>query len=405
MTRGYPAKREGHQSRLSNVSKDFAKEPLRLSHTTVRDGPRLSQRARAEPVGFRDQKGSAVVISVSTYDNIGTELPNTKSDGMAVALALRRAGWDVSEGDDVTSKAFLDLIDQTLLTGAKDPESFGTMFLLYFAGHGAESEGLKLAFADSSSAMSSWIGVDAIVQHLAKTYRGSSASLVLILDCCRSGPSNPLARELARPQSGWGAITVFYVCGPGGVALENEGRGYLTRSFLRHLECHPGISEACHSEIIQLLCSVVEDVHRTTRGRQTPCIVTFGRDDRGLLSWPRRTRRTILVTCMTMWATWALLLATWALLPWLLHHGFGTLAIVLWWYILVLTFGLPLWILGLAFLCLRLLCMVLNCIIRWKKSFSWRAALRALPLVLLLIGLSFVREASGALGRGAPTSN
>ena len=341
---GFDSGDSRHQSSLSTVSRD----PLRLSYSnaTAGDGWRASERVR-----------SAVVISVSKYEQFGTQLPNAKSDGAAVALALRRTGWDVSEGDDVSRKALFDLIDQTLLTRANEPESFGAMFLLYFAGHGAESEGLKLACADSSSEMSSWLGLDAIVRHLAESYRGSSASLFLILDCCRSSPSSKPARELTWPQSTWGSITVFYACGPGGCAFEDEGRGRVTRSFLQHLECPPGmVSNAGHSEIIQLLSSVGKDVHRTTRGRQRPCIATLKR-------WPSWLVSGIEIALLA-WVKLAALGWLVLFLDHLLYHGYGALSIVIWAY--------ALW-------CLFVCCTFVCCL--WRSS--WQGKRRMLRMLLL----------------------
>jgi uncharacterized caspase-like protein len=221
----------------------------------------------------------ALVIGNGTYKNT-IELPNAPSDAAAVAASLRRLGFLVVEGSNLTYSGMTDKLREfsRALNGAD-------VGLVYYAGHGMQVAGenylipVDAALKQESDLEFEAVKVDAILHQL----QLEAKVKVVILDACRD---NPLVTELARSmaassksksrsaatsaglsaidtQSASGTIIAFATA-PGTVALDGQGaHSPFTAALLDNMET-PGI------DIDVMMKRVRGEVARTTGDRQQP---------------------------------------------------------------------------------------------------------------------------------------
>jgi hypothetical protein len=213
----------------------------------------------------------ALVIGNSSYQNTA-ELKNSTNDAADVAAALRRLGFDVSEGSNLDKRAMEHTIrDFGVKLGGAD------VALFFYAGHGLQVGGQNFLLpTDARLASEGDVDFEALplVLVLKQMEREAKTSVVL-LDACRD---NPLAKNLARSmgtrssQVGQGLAEVRAGVGtligfstqPGNVAFDGEGRNSpYAAALLKHAET-PAMG------LSAMFAAVRNDVLQATGGRQVP---------------------------------------------------------------------------------------------------------------------------------------
>src|SRR5262249_52185325 len=147
--------------------------------------------ALGQPTAASAEKRVALVIGNSAYQNT-SELRNPSNDASDVAAALKRLGFQVTDGRDLDKRAMERTIRQfgLALEGAD-------IALFFYAGHGIQVGGQnQLIPVDARLASEGDVDFETLPLSLVlkQMEREAKTSLVL-LDACRD---NPLARNLAR---------------------------------------------------------------------------------------------------------------------------------------------------------------------------------------------------------------
>ncbi len=215
----------------------------------------------------------ALVIGNSNYIS-APPLRNPKNDATDIAATLRKLGFDVVEGTDL-SRRDTDLAIREFgrkLEGAD-------LGLFFYAGHGLQVNGRNyLVPIDAKLERSGDLALDAVDVGvvLAQMEAEKRVNLVL-LDACRDNPfSRSLARSmstgsrsanigvgLASIQSAIGTM-IAYATQPDNVALDGEGRNSpFTTALLKHIGT-PGL------DITTVMRRVRADVITATREKQVP---------------------------------------------------------------------------------------------------------------------------------------
>jgi len=219
----------------------------------------------------RAEKRVALVIGNSAYQNT-PELKNPKNDGIDVAAALRRLGFEVFEGRDLDKRAMERLIRQfgVRLSGAD-------LAVFFYAGHGVQIGGQNyLVPVDARLASEGDADFEGMALGLVlKQMEREAKTSIVLLDACRD---NPLARNLARTmgtrsaligqglaevKTGVGTLIGFSTQ-PGNVATDGTARNSpYAEALLKHMEA-PG------KDVSGVLIAVRNDVLRATDGKQVP---------------------------------------------------------------------------------------------------------------------------------------
>jgi uncharacterized caspase-like protein len=215
----------------------------------------------------------AFVVGNGTYKNVA-QLPNPPVDAKAMANVLRKVGFDVVEGTNLTR----DKMTERLLEFGKKAQG-ADVAVFFYAGHGiaiAGSNYLLPIDADIKSEMDVKLGA-AINIDLTLDQTMSDAKVKLVfLDACRDNPfaakikSNSATRSvsvqtgLAEMKSGEGTLIAF-ATGPGQTALDGqEGTNSpFTRALIAHITT-PGV------EIQQAMTEVRAQVNEETNKGQLP---------------------------------------------------------------------------------------------------------------------------------------
>lgn len=221
----------------------------------------------------------ALVIGNGAYRHT-IDLPNAPADARAVAAALRRLGFVVIEGIDLTNAE----MQVRLKTFSREMEG-ADVGLFYYAGHGMQVAGENyLIPIDANPKRERDLDFETLKLDLVMKQLLREAKIkIVILDSCRD---NPLAAELSRSmaqqgggrsrsvsvQSGMGIVDthgtsgtlVAFATAPGTVALDGRGQhSPFTEALLQHMET-PGI------DIDVMMKRVRGQVTRGTSERQVP---------------------------------------------------------------------------------------------------------------------------------------
>jgi uncharacterized caspase-like protein len=213
------------------------------------------------------------VIGNSNYIS-APPLRNPKNDATDIAATLRKLGFEVVEGTDLTRRD----TDQAIREFGRKLEG-ADLGLFFYAGHGLQVNGRNyLVPIDAKLERSGDLALDAvdIGVVLAQMEAEKRVNLVL-LDACRDNPfSRSLARSmstgsrsssvgvgLASIQSAIGTM-IAYATQPDNVALDGEGRNSpFTGALLKHIGT-PGL------DITTVMRRVRADVITATREKQVP---------------------------------------------------------------------------------------------------------------------------------------
>ena len=215
----------------------------------------------------------AFVVGNGTYKNVA-QLPNPPVDAKAMANVLRKVGFEVVEGTNLTR----DKMTERLLEFGKKAQG-ADVAVFFYAGHGIAIGGTNYLLpidADIKSEMDVKLGA-AINIDLTLDQTMSDAKVKLVfLDACRDNPfaakikSNASTRSvsvqtgLAEMKSGEGTLIAF-ATGPGQTALDgHEGANSpFTRALIDNIT-QPGV------EIQQAMTKVRAQVNEETNKGQLP---------------------------------------------------------------------------------------------------------------------------------------
>ena len=214
----------------------------------------------------------ALVIGNSNYASAG-RLANPSKDATALALALKKAGFD-----DVKLLLNLDYGAMRRALGAFAAKSAGAdIALIYYAGHGIEVGGTNYMIpVDARLANADDVEFEAVplntVLHAAN--RAGKLKLV-ILDACRNNPfpvkssKRAVGRGLARVDPPGSDTLVAYAAKGGTVAADSNGAGHspYAAALIKHIAT-PGL------DVRLLFGRIRDDVAASTGGRQEP--FTYG---------------------------------------------------------------------------------------------------------------------------------
>ena len=220
------------------------------------------------------EKRVAFVVGNGTYKNVAA-LPNPTVDAKSMAGALRKIGFEVVEGTNLTR----DKMTEKLLDFGKKAQG-ADVALFFYAGHGIAIGGTNYLLpidADIKSEMDVKLGA-AINIDLTLDQTMSDAKVKLVfLDACRDNPfaakikanagatrSVSVQTGLAEMKSGEGTLIAF-ATGPGQTALDGKegANSPFTRALLANVT-QPGV------EIQQAMTKVRAQVNEETSKGQLP---------------------------------------------------------------------------------------------------------------------------------------
>lgn len=217
-------------------------------------------------------KRVALVIGNSAYQHT-PRLKNPRQDAVAIATALRRLGFDVIEGLDLTQADFVAKVSE-FATRIETAD----VALLYYAGHGLQANGKNyLVPVDADLKREFDLQFHTMpLQAILKSMAAAKAVNIVLLDACRNNPlADRLARSRASTRSVGGArglarvgnvvdTYVAFSTSPDSVALDGAGaHSPFAEAFLKDIKT-PGL------DIEILMRRVRADVIAETGGRQVP---------------------------------------------------------------------------------------------------------------------------------------
>ena len=211
----------------------------------------------------------ALVVGNASYQH-AAPLANPKNDAEDMAALLRRLGFQVTAGLDLTDAAMEDRV-RTFSRQARAAK----VALFFYAGHGLQVDGVNyLVPVDAQLADEADLPFEALPLDLVLKRMGGGTNLVF-LDACRDNPfarswagagrSTAVGRGLTRVGEASGSgLFIAFATDPDRIAADGEGRNSpFTAALKRHMET-PGL------EINGLLTEVRRTVLSSTGNVQRP---------------------------------------------------------------------------------------------------------------------------------------
>ena len=210
----------------------------------------------------------ALVIGNSSYQQTGWQLPNPARDARLMAETLGKVGFTVDlviDGtEDQMERAFADH-GARLKAGGSD-----SVGLIYYAGHGVQSQGLNYLVpvdANARSEQDIWRQAPRLGDALRYVEHAGNAVNFVILDACRDNPLPSATRSAAgglaevKPARG---LLISYSTAPGYVAYDGEGEN---STFAMALSQTIGQQNLIAEQVFK---RVADRVNQSTNGLQTP---------------------------------------------------------------------------------------------------------------------------------------
>jgi formylglycine-generating enzyme required for sulfatase activity len=227
---------------------------------------RKSNVVAPQPAAPVAQNRWALVIGNSAYGADVGPLLNPVNDATDMAATLQSLGFEVT----LVLNATRQQMDEALAAYRRQLRPGGTG-LFYFAGHGAQVEGMNYLIpigANVERAVTAQAESVSAEQVLAGMTAAGTTLNILILDACRNNPflsrwPVQVPRGLAPMQAARGSF-IAYATAPGAVAADGGGRnGTYTKHLLRYLTTPDLLVE-------QMFKRVRVAVEEETGGVQTP---------------------------------------------------------------------------------------------------------------------------------------
>lgn len=210
----------------------------------------------------------ALIIGNSAYQQTGWQLANPAHDARLMADTLGRVGFAVDLLIDGTE----DQMEQAFAAhGARlkaaGPDAIG---LIYYAGHGVQSQGLNYLVpvdANARSEQDIWRQAPRLGDALRYVEHAGNAVNFVILDACRNNPLPSATRStgggLAEVKPARGLL-ISYSTAPGYVAYDGEGGNSTFALALADTILQQGLIAE------QVFKRVADRVNQSTQGLQTP---------------------------------------------------------------------------------------------------------------------------------------
>lgn len=185
----------------------------------------------------------ALVVGNSTYQSLYS-LKNAVNDSTAIAVILRRLGFDVIEVSDITKTKFEKALDD-FTKAAIGAES--TVF--YYSGHGFQLGGTNyLVPVDAKLNNRKTILQETLrLNDVIEAVQDQDRQTLLFLDACRNNPLPKSIRDsempdgLAQLEVGTG-IYIAFATQPGNITRDGAGNNSpFAAALIQHMET-PGIS-------------------------------------------------------------------------------------------------------------------------------------------------------------------
>ncbi|WP_018262558.1 caspase family protein [Methylobacterium sp. WSM2598] len=237
------------------------------------------------------EKRVALVIGNAAYDSFG-KLANPGNDAEDLAALLRKSGFDVIDGRDLSRRD----MDRKLAQFSRLATDADTA-LVYYAGHGLQYQSqnylvpVDAQLRDGFDVPFETISVEFVISAL----DNAKGARILILDACRDLPlkdvgNNAASHGLARAVGRKGLI-LAYATQADSVAFDGTGRNSFFAGALLKAMQEPGL------EIGQVFQQVASTVSGLTNGRQLPEItrsypgeVFLNHEETDMQAWSRLRR-------------------------------------------------------------------------------------------------------------------
>ncbi|MFL9826369.1 caspase family protein [Rhodoplanes sp. SY1] len=227
------------------------------------------ERAAPAPLRLAQASGGrvALVIGNATYPDDNQPLPQPLKDARAVAEELRRAGFDVTTGEDLTKQRLRSVID-TFKAKIKP----GSAALLFFSGYGIQTgKQSYIVPVDAQIWTEGEVRRDGIsIESVLAAMNSAGASVkIVIVDAARR---NPFERRFRGFSAGLAALNApagtlaMYSAAADKVANESEGENSLFVGELLKEMRSPGLSAE------QIFNNTRMGVSRASKNEQVPWV-------------------------------------------------------------------------------------------------------------------------------------
>ncbi|KMO40797.1 peptidase C14 [Methylobacterium variabile] len=235
-------------------------------------------------------KRIALVIGNAAYESFG-RLANPGNDADDIASVLRRVGFEVVDGRDLSRRD----MDRKLAQFSRIAHDADTA-LVYYAGHGLQYQGQNYLVPTDAQLKDGFdvpfetIAVESVIGAL----DSAKGARILILDACRDLPLKDTGRRDSANGPGLASVVgrkgliMAYATQANNVAFDGTGRNSFYAAALIKTMAEPGL------EVGQVFQRVAMSVSTATSGRQLPEVtrsfpgeVYLNRDETDIQAWSR----------------------------------------------------------------------------------------------------------------------